>query len=54
MPAGLPKGRPGRGLLIDGAVQQAAQPERQAGGDVRRDAKVMPAIVGLRAGAGLN
>lgn len=30
MPAGLPKGRPGSGLLMDGAVQQAAQPGRQA------------------------
>ena len=30
MPAGLPSGNPGSGLLIDGAVQQAAQPGRQA------------------------
>ncbi len=30
MPAGLPFGRPGMGLLMDGAMQQAAQPGRQA------------------------
>lgn len=29
-PAGLPWGIPGMGELIDGAVQQAAQPLRQA------------------------
>jgi hypothetical protein len=29
-PAGLPRGMPGIGELIDGAVQQAAQPVRQA------------------------
>jgi len=29
-PAGLPKGKPGRGLVMDGAMQQAAQPGRQA------------------------
>jgi len=28
-PAGLPKGMPGIGLLIDGAMQQAAQASRQ-------------------------
>lgn len=33
MPAGLPSGSPGRGLLIDGAVQQAAQPGRQVAGE---------------------
>jgi hypothetical protein len=32
-PAGLPLGMPGMALLIDGAMQQAAQPERQAGSD---------------------
>jgi hypothetical protein len=31
MPAGLPCGRPGSGLLIDGAMQQAPQPGRQSG-----------------------
>ena len=30
-PAGLPCGMPGIGLLIDGAMQQAAQDGRQAG-----------------------
>lgn len=30
MPAGLPPGIPGMGLVIDGAVQQAPQPGRQA------------------------
>jgi hypothetical protein len=30
-PAGLPPGIPGIGLEIDGAVQQAPQPGRQAG-----------------------
>lgn len=29
-PAGLPCGMPGRGLLIDGAMQQAPQPRRQS------------------------
>ena len=28
-PAGLPKGMPGIGLEIDGAIQQAPQPARQ-------------------------
>ncbi len=42
MPAGLPWGRPGRGLLIDGAVQQAAQPGRQA---VEEGAERMARIV---------
>jgi hypothetical protein len=31
-PAGLPSGMPGIGLEIDGAVQQAPQPGRQANG----------------------
>lgn len=39
-PAGLPPGIPGIGLEIDGAVQQAPQPERQASGA----AVVMPSI----------
>ena len=30
VPAGLPRGMQGIGELIDGAVQQAAQPARQA------------------------
>jgi hypothetical protein len=30
-PAGLPFGIPGRGLVIDGAMQQAPQPGRQCG-----------------------
>jgi hypothetical protein len=34
MPAGLPKGMPGIGELMEGAMQQAAQPLRQE--------KVMP------------
>ncbi len=42
MPAGLPCGRPGMGLLIEGAVQQAAQPGRQA----RVGAEDMVTIVG--------
>lgn len=29
-PAGLPWGSPGRALLIEGAMQQAAQPGRQS------------------------
>jgi hypothetical protein len=29
VPAGLPRGMPGIGLLIDGAMQQAAQAGRQ-------------------------
>lgn len=32
-PAGLPSGMPGIGLLIDGAMQQAAQEGRQFMGD---------------------
>lgn len=31
-PAGFPFGMPGIGLLIEGAMQQAAQPGRQARG----------------------
>lgn len=30
-PAGLPSGMPGIAVLMDGAMQQAAQPRRQAG-----------------------
>lgn len=33
-PAGLPCGMPGIGEVIDGAVQQAAQPVRQEKGDM--------------------
>lgn len=33
-PAGLPPGMPGMGLLIDGAMQQAAHPIRQANSHV--------------------
>ena len=33
-PAGLPCGMPGIGVLIDGAMQHAAQPDRQAGASV--------------------
>jgi hypothetical protein len=29
MPAGLPSGKPGKGLEMEGAMQQAAQPGRQ-------------------------
>ena len=47
MPAGLPWGRPGRGLLMEGAVQQAAQPGRQA---VARGAVGM--VMHCRAGPG--
>jgi hypothetical protein len=32
VPAGLPLGMPGIGDVIDGAIQQAPQPGRQAGG----------------------
>ena len=35
MPAGLPCGSPGMALLMEGAVQQAAQPGRQSIGPVR-------------------
>jgi len=34
-PAGLPPGMPGIGLVIDGAMQQAPQPERQGRFGVR-------------------
>ncbi len=33
-PAGLPWGMPGLGVLMDGAMQQAAQPGRQVGSTV--------------------
>ena len=42
-PAGLPFGRPGMGLLMDGSMQQAAQPGRQPNGS----------IPGLGEGAGM-
>lgn len=48
-PAGLPLGMPGIGLVIDGAVQQAPQPLRQASGEVE---KVMASLEGWRAGRG--
>lgn len=48
-PAGLPLGMPGIGLVIDGAVQQAPQPLRQASGEVER---VMASLEGWRAGRG--
>lgn len=35
-PAGLPCGMPGIGEVIDGAVQQAPQPARQANGESMR------------------
>lgn len=54
MPAGLPSGRPGKGLLMEGAVQQAAQPGRQAVVGARDAAEVMPAIVGLVREPGLH
>eukprot|EP01036_Dinobryon_divergens_P036295 gene36295-47236_t len=54
MPAGLPCGKPGRGLLIDGAVQQAAQPGRQGVAGARRDARVMRSIVGPAQWPALN
>lgn len=42
-PAGLPFGRPGIGLLMEGSMQQAAQPGRQPSGS----------IPGLGEGAGM-
>lgn len=60
-PAGLPCGMPGMGEVIDGAVQHAAQPARQANATVASPAGAgteadMPASVGHRLGkrAGLS
>lgn len=46
MPAGLPCGKPGNGLLMEGAVQQAAQRGRQVAGVVLRETGGMHLIVG--------
>lgn len=38
-PAGLPSGMPGRGEVMDGAMQQAAQPARQDSKAILRDGR---------------
>ncbi|GJG93507.1 hypothetical protein CBA19C6_03480 [Cupriavidus pauculus] len=46
-PAGLPSGMPGKGEVMDGAMQQAPQPARQVGSDLLDTVKVqrqMPTI----------
>jgi hypothetical protein len=56
-PAGLPAGMPGMGLVMDGAMQQAAQPSRQVSpsemrGTDRRNAQggkaKLDGVAGLR------
>ncbi|MCA3206196.1 hypothetical protein [Cupriavidus sp.] len=48
-PAGLPCGMPGKGDVMDGAIQQAPQPARQVGSDWQDMVKVqrrLPTIQG--------
>ena len=46
-PAGLPRGISGRGEVIEGAMQQAPQPGRQAGESVIPAMMPLPASLNL-------
>ncbi len=50
-PAGLPPGMPGMALVIDGAMQQAPQPERHDGSAMSADRDEMASDGGI---AGLS